>query len=90
MFLLSIILIPVFILLTLYLFWLRPLRKKNNSVRLFNIARKSENNSSFQQAIGEYETALDEIKRTGNNIQLRTRIMEKIKLLNTVLQYQRG
>ncbi len=42
------------------------------------------------QAIGEYETALEEIKRTGNNIQLRIRITEKIKLLNTVLQYQRG
>ena len=90
MLLLIIIAFSIFIVLILYLFWLRPRYKKNNSIRLFYIALKSENNSHFIQAIDEYETALEEIKRTGNNAQLRIRIMEKIKLLNTVLQYQRG
>ncbi len=90
MFLFSIIAASLSILLIVFFFHIRPLRKKNNSIRLFNIALKSENNSNFEQAIGEYETALNEIKRTGNNFHLKTKILEKIKLLKTVMQYYHG
>ncbi|MET0465528.1 MAG: hypothetical protein ABW007_20375 [Chitinophagaceae bacterium] len=73
----------------LYFFRQRQLRKKNNSIRLFNIALRSENDCNFEQAIGQYESALTEIKRTGNNSALKTKIREKIKLLNVVLQYHK-
>lgn len=90
MLLFSIIVIPVLFFLAFLFFRFRALNRKSNSIRLFNAALKSENDCQFEKAIGEYETALDEIKRTGRNVQLKTRIIDKIKLLNTVIQYQHG
>ncbi|MCG2615082.1 hypothetical protein LZZ85_12355 [Terrimonas sp. NA20] len=76
--------------LLFYFFYLRRLRRYSNSVKFFHIALKSENDCNFELAISQYHTALAEIKRTGNNFRLKTKILEKIKLLKIVLQYQKG
>lgn len=63
--------------------------KKKISMKLFSAALRNENNGNFEEALVNYETALAEVKKTKHNKNLRTKIIEKIKTLHTVIQYEK-
>jgi hypothetical protein len=63
------------------------LRKKNIAVQLFIAALKDENSGNFEEAKITYENALKEVKKIKFNNSLEIKIVEKLKLLHTVIDY---
>jgi len=61
---------------------------KNISVQLFNEAIRNENNGCFEAALVTYETALNEVKKIRFHSNLKNKIIEKIKVLHTILEYK--
>jgi hypothetical protein len=82
--------IAVFVLVVtiLIIFW-RLTRKKDIPEGLFYEALKNENNGEYEEALTNYEIALTEANKTRHNKNLRIKITEKIKVLHTVIQYQK-
>lgn len=78
--------------LLLIILFLRALlsRKRNPSVKFFSAAQKFENDGDFEEALINYESALTEIKKEKLSKNLRIRIVEKIKVLHTVINYQKN
>jgi len=63
--------------------------KKNNlPVRLFIEAQQNENDGHFEEAVATYEAALDETKKFRFHGSLKNRIIEKLKVLNTAIEYK--
>ena len=62
-------------------------RKKNIPVQLYFAALKDENSGNFEEAIITYENALVEVKKIKFNNTLKIKIVEKLKLLHTVIDY---
>ncbi len=58
--------------------------------KLFFLALKNENNGDLKLALANYESALTESKKSKRNKDLGEKIREKIKVLQTVIQYQNG
>ena len=77
-------------LLTLIIFLTRSfiLRGKNIPVQLFNQAIKNENNGSFEAALITYENALNEVKKIRFHNNLKNKIIDKIKVLHTIIDYK--
>lgn len=77
------------ILLTIIFILIRSfiLRRKNIPVQLFNEALKNENSGYFEEAVITYETALNEIKKIRFHGTLKNKIIDKIKVLRTILEY---
>jgi hypothetical protein len=73
----------------LVLFFLAP-RKKNISIELFNEALRNENNGLYEEAVVNYESALHEIKKTRFQSTFRNKIIGKLKLLHTLIEYNNG
>jgi hypothetical protein len=63
------------------------LRKKNLSVELFAKALKNENSGHYEEAVVTYKSALNEVKKIRFHSSLRNKIIEKIKLLHTLIDY---
>jgi len=63
------------------------LTKKNAPVRLFAEALKNENSGHFAEAVITYQNALDEVKKIRFHSHLKNKIVEKLKVLNTVIEY---
>ncbi|MFL5746343.1 MAG: hypothetical protein ACJ751_16830 [Niastella sp.] len=63
-------------------------QKKNIPAELFARALQDENSGHFKEAIITYESALDEVKKIKFNTTLKKKIIEKIKLMHTVIEYQ--
>jgi hypothetical protein len=63
------------------------LRKKNISVELYIEALRNENNGHFEAAVITYETALNEVKKIRFHSSLKNKIIQKLKLLHTVVEY---
>jgi len=63
------------------------LRKKNISVELYIEALRNENNGHFETAVVTYETALNEVNKIRFHGTLKNKIIQKIKLLHTVVDY---
>ena len=83
-----IIMLPLII---IFLFSRLFSRKRNVPVELFAEALRNENSGQFESAIITYERALNEYKKIrfqGNN--LRSKIIEKLKVLHTVIEYKNG
>ncbi len=80
------LLIMLSIIILLILFFV--LRKKNISVELFVNALRNENNGHFEEAIITYETALNEVKKIRFHSTLKNKIIEKLKVLHTVIEYK--
>ena len=84
----------VFIMLSLiiiFLFRRFGPRKKNVPVELFAEALRNENSGQFETALVTYERALNEVKKTrfqGND--LKGKILDKLKVLHTVIEYKNG
>jgi hypothetical protein len=66
------------------------LKKKNISVRLFSLALKNENNWHLEEAVTTYECALVEVKKIRFHRGLQKKITEKLKVLNTMIEYGRN
>jgi hypothetical protein len=64
-------------------------RRKNIPVELFFEALKNENNGHFEAAVTTYETALFEVKKSRfGSSNLKNRIIGKLKVLHTNIEYQ--
>jgi hypothetical protein len=86
-YLLLLVLFSLFILLIRSLL----LRKKSIPVGLFVEALRNENSGHFEEAVINYEKALDEVQ--GSRFYdggFKNRIIEKIKVLNTIIEYKNG
>lgn len=79
------IMILMIILLTRFLI----ARQKDIPAELFAEALKDENSGHFEEAILTYEDALTKVRKSrfrGNS--LRNRIIEKLKVLHTTIEYK--
>ena len=56
----------------------------------FAAALENENNGNYEAALNNYEIALTEVKKTKRNKDLRIKIRDKIKVLHTVIDYEKG
>jgi hypothetical protein len=56
----------------------------------YSIALENENSGNYQEALNNYKIALVEVKKTKRNRDLRIKIVEKIKVLHTVIDYHKG
>lgn len=74
---------------TAYLTWYLLRRTKSNSEKIFKAALQDENSGEFAAAILQYETALNEAEKNGFDEQLRSRIIEKLKVLHTITEYEK-
>ena len=66
------------------------LKKKNLPVELFVEGLKYENNGHFNEAIINYENALAEVKKNRFRNNLKNRIIQKLKVLQTIIEYQKS
>ena len=66
------------------------LRKKNVSVELFVKALRNENCGHFEEAVVIYESALNEVKKIRFHRNLKLKIIEKLKILHTLIEYNNG
>lgn len=64
------------------------LRKKNLPVELFADALRNENNGHYEEALITYENALAEFTKTRSHNNLKRKIIEKLKLLHTIIEYK--
>jgi hypothetical protein len=64
------------------------LKKKNLSDQLFLEGLKQENNGHFEEALINYENALDEVKKSNNHSDLEIEIKQKLKVLHTIIEYK--
>jgi hypothetical protein len=64
--------------------------KKNLSVDLFNEALRNENNGLYEEALANYESALNEVNKTRFHSTFRNKIIEKLKVLHTLIEYNNG
>jgi hypothetical protein len=62
-------------------------RKKNIPVSLFAEALRIENSGHFEEAIVTYQNALNEVKKNRFHSTLEDRIIEKLKVLHTTIEY---
>lgn len=61
--------------------------KKNISIDLFNEALRNENNGLYEEAVINYESALNEVNKTRFHRTFRNKIIEKLKVLHTLIEY---
>jgi hypothetical protein len=65
-------------------------KRKSNSVRLFVEALKNENSGHYQEALISYENALDEVNKVRFQATLKSKIVAKLKLLNTIIEFNKN
>jgi hypothetical protein len=86
----SYLLIAVLLLIIL-LSYFYFLRKRNMPVKLFVEALRNENSGRFEEAVINYENALNQAKKARfRDINLENRIIEKLKVLHTIIEYKNG
>lgn len=73
----------VFLFIRFFVLW-----KKNIPFELFVEALRDENNGHFEEAVTTYETALNEVKKIRFHGPLKNKIIQKLKLLHTVIEYK--
>ena|SRR6478736_3231823 len=66
------------------------LKKKNLPVELFVEGLKYENDGHFDEAIINYENALSEVKKNRFHRDLENKIIQKLKVLYTISEYQKN
>lgn len=65
-------------------------KKKNLPIELFVEGLKYENDGHFDEAIINYENALAEVKKNRFHNTLKNRIIQKLKVLQTIIEYQKS
>ena len=63
-------------------------RRKNIPATIFADALRSENNGDYKDAIMNYRIALEEAKKANLDVKYILMIIEKIKVLHTVIEYE--
>lgn len=58
--------------------------------KLFLEGLKQENNGHFEEAIMNYENALDEMKKKKYDRHLGDKIIQKLTILNTIVEYKKS
>ena len=66
------------------------LKKNNLPVELFVEGLKYENNGHFDEAIINYQNALAEMERNRFHNNLKNKIIQKLKVLHTIIEYQKS
>ena len=66
------------------------LKKKNLPVELFVEGLKYENDGHFDEAIINYENALNEVRKNRFQNDLENKIIQKLKVLHTVSEYKKN
>ncbi|MBL0337184.1 MAG: hypothetical protein IPP73_18180 [Chitinophagaceae bacterium] len=66
------------------------LLRKDVPANLFAEALKNENSGNLESAVTIYKEALQEASKSRSQHDLREKIVEKLKVLNTVLAYNRN
>jgi len=66
------------------------LKKKDLPVELFVEGLKHENDGHFDEAIINYENALAEVKKKRFHRDLKNKIIQKLKVLHTMIEYKKG
>jgi len=64
------------------------LKKNNSSLKLFVEGLKHENSGNFEEAIRNYENALSEVKKSRFRNNLENKIVQKLKVLHSILEYK--
>ena len=64
------------------------LKKKDLPVELFVEGLKNENDGHFDEAIIKYENALNEVKENRFHRELKSKIIQKLKVLHTIIEYR--
>ena len=64
------------------------LRRNSISVELFVEALKNENEGYFEAAVISYEAALNQFKKTRFHNSFKDKIIQKLKLLHSLIAYQ--
>jgi len=83
-----IIMLPLII---MYLIRRFTAQNKNGPDKLFAEALRNENSGQFETAIITYEKALNEVNKIRfQDSSLKSKIMEKLKVLHTVIEYKNG
>lgn len=80
----------LFIMLSIIFLVCRPLflRKRNISVELFSRALRNENSGLFEEAVIDYECALQEVKKIKFHKKLKNKIIDKLRVLHTFIEYK--
>jgi len=65
-------------------------KKKNLPADLFVEGLKYENNGYFDEAILNYQNALAEVKKKRFHNNLKNRIIQKLKVLHTIMEYNKS
>jgi len=63
-------------------------KKKTLPLRLFIEAQKNENDGRFEEAVIAYESALDEARKFRFHGSLKNKIINKLKVLHTTIEYK--
>ena len=66
------------------------LKKKDLPVELFLERLKYENNGHFDEAIINYENALSEVQKNRFHRDLKNKIIQKLKVLHTIIEYKKN
>ena len=66
------------------------LNKKTLPLRLFVEAQKNENDGRFEEAVVTYESALDEARKFRFHGSLKNKIIDKLKVLHTTIEYNKN
>ena len=66
------------------------LKKKDLPVELFLERLKYENNGHFDEAIINYENALSEVQKNRFHLDLKSKIIQKLKVLHTFIEYKKN
>jgi hypothetical protein len=66
------------------------LKKKDLPVELFVEGLKFENNGYFDEAIINYENALSEVQKNRFHGDLKNKIIQKLKVLHTIIEYKKN
>ena len=84
-------LIPVLLIIVALVIRYLGGKRKNIPVELFTRALRDENSGEYAAAVISYENALLEFKkRKRYNSQLEYKIMEKLKVLHTMIDYEKN
>lgn len=84
------ILSVIFLIFAIWLALVYFLAGKNVTYDLFIEALKQENSGYLEEAVITYEIALCEVKKTRFHSGLENRILAKLKLMHTLIEYQKG
>ena len=66
------------------------LKKKDLPVELFVEGLRYENDGHFDEAIINYENALSEVKKNRYHGDLKSKIIQKLKVLHTIIEYRKN